>query len=1762
MNNKRFWAALLTATMILTSQSYSVSAFTQDNLSDYEDAEISVMSEEVDSVLDKEEPLTDELSDTSEEVLQEGMEVPDNNEIVTVGQPVEVSADEDAKLLPATEEDYEAPEGASSASDFLIAYDIGGGQKVLSINSTKGQSIDACVGSDGYVAIPSGVTIIPEDTKLFKGATKVHIVDFETGRDSSKSLTICENAFEGCTGLTTFYAPDDYKTVSANTFKNCRNLETVDFGNVETIGSHAFDGCLKFGKGTISRGTKINEIGSYAFSATGFSTLDFDKMGSEAASIILGEYAFSSCTDLVSISIPNTIEKVPAHCFENCTSLTTIGINAKSPVVGEIGDHAFAGCTSLKSVGSFTKVMDDKDKTKIKEVKDITDTLNVKYLGAYAFEGCTRLEKIVLPRSVSKIGTYAFSGCNALVDVLIENCNADTGEADIDIDQYAFPMPIYGQATIYGHDGTVKEFAEAETHKFKLFFSLVPAYTYAANTANGRILRNFNVSPASGKAKPGTEVTIRVSSKTEGGYTFRLRRNDLNDINGGLKKKDFVFVKGDENSQTFKFIMPHKDVLIDFDKGVYYDDWLKNAALTHTIEEYDGSGLKYKWVNDQYEVDKTGEKGLIGIDATAIVKSKEEQIMTGCWMYEYTSSDPTIASVDASGIITSRGMGYATITAAYKPNKSIKQTFTVHVGQEAVIDYLHLKSEDRRYVSNTPATRKFNEVTYNDIEVMEIPRNTISNTPKTFTLLLEAKESQTATASQYVNAVWSSSNTSFATVKEAKNDTNKNVITVKNGICGEACIKVAYDTKRKDADGINIVRYAYYIIRVVDMNPRVTAGDIIVNTNFDMNTADEKGGTPIEIIPYGDKSIDPSTLSIKRGNGETSLGTYTELKLVSDGDNNYRLLINQKSIKEGTSRTYSGNNRLFITGNYTDTNKTPFASPFDKVIVTNSPLKFNAGKNGAINLYYNSQCYNPLNVEGHLQELPKKNDDEKDEDYVERYINATVGLVKMPNNIAPAEAEVLTAGDYTAQLWDVTTYNKWQANKNTKGKERIKNSDLVSAAPGGYSDKLTNNFNIIYDGNDNQFVILRSGNPLAMEMKNGKKVPITSGYLAVYFKGYSLPSIQKINIATSNKAPSYRLKQASTMENTRNNSAIFRISVINPKTKEVVLSQNSIASANIVPVNNQPLDFKDLRIDGEDIVFTAKEGLKSGAKTAAVSVTRKNWDASYLAEYPVIYKYNVTYNDKSPTAKLTASTVKFNKWYYASSGGKEVTDIVLNQPNCKLTLLKNAANEEFIYVGNYPTEAAKLKISAVSDPNYPAKLGVRVQVLNDTIQKGKYKFEFTPRFTWNAGVGSTESLKKMVMTVDIIDKKPVIKLSNSTFIYNTAFPGLENKRVLATFNNLSEGTDIKNVNVDMSVATWTLIKSNSTDPQLGDKLKNGLTMTQEYNKNKKKQELTYKLSSNAIIGQTFNAVYDISDITVDGIKAEPVRITFKGIITQPTLKISKSGTINTIDYSTNIKCKLNFKGLTEPDIGNLVVLDGTESDETTGSKIFRAEQDPEKPEIVYIYAKHADPAVAANEMINKVYNMVLRCEIQKNDPNKRVDSQLIKVKPIQKVPNLIMNRKRAVFYAGVKDGNRTFAIDLTKTGQLKTHITGVKIKDSNSEDLQNAFVIKQYTDGDIYYNGAADPISKCYDWMTKRIKKVKAGQVIIECTAPELLVSGKTYSLVLETEFDGQFNLYDRNGNQVYEKYRDGRYKKDQHGERIKSKVTGSTITVPVVVYK
>ena len=76
--------------------------------------------------------------------------------------------------------------------------------------------------------------------------------------------------------------------------------------------------------------------------------------------------------------------------FSNCTSLTSITIPEG---VTDIGDMAFFNCTSLKSI-------------KIPE--------SVTSIGHSSFRSCSSLTNINIPEGVTSIGNSAFSFCNSL----------------------------------------------------------------------------------------------------------------------------------------------------------------------------------------------------------------------------------------------------------------------------------------------------------------------------------------------------------------------------------------------------------------------------------------------------------------------------------------------------------------------------------------------------------------------------------------------------------------------------------------------------------------------------------------------------------------------------------------------------------------------------------------------------------------------------------------------------------------------------------------------------------------------------------------------------------------------------------------------------------------------------------------------------------------------------------------------------------------------------------------------------------------------------------------------------------------------------------------------------------------------------------------------------------------------------------------------------------------------------------------------------
>ena len=197
-------------------------------------------------------------------------------------------------------------------------------------------------------------------------------------------------------------------------------------------------------------GKSVTSIGNFAFSnCASLTSITIPNSATE-----IGYGAFSGCTNLTSITIPNSVTEIGGSAFYDCISLTSITI---SDSVMSIGDDAFYGCTSLAEIEvaiknanyvSVNGVLYNKNKTTlicyptgkkdknfriIDGVTDIgggvfRDCINltsviipdsVTSIGNCAFEDCVNLTNIAIPDSVTEIGYWAFSGCKSLTSITI-----------------------------------------------------------------------------------------------------------------------------------------------------------------------------------------------------------------------------------------------------------------------------------------------------------------------------------------------------------------------------------------------------------------------------------------------------------------------------------------------------------------------------------------------------------------------------------------------------------------------------------------------------------------------------------------------------------------------------------------------------------------------------------------------------------------------------------------------------------------------------------------------------------------------------------------------------------------------------------------------------------------------------------------------------------------------------------------------------------------------------------------------------------------------------------------------------------------------------------------------------------------------------------------------------------------------------------------------------------------------------------------------
>ena len=143
--------------------------------------------------------------------------------------------------------------------------------------------------------------------------------------------------------------------------------------------------------------------------------------------------AFSNCSGITSVTIPDSVTSIGDSAFSNCSGLTSVTI---PDGVTSIGEFAFGGCSGLTSVtipNSVTSIGNGAF-SNCRGLTSVTIPARVTSIGEHAFSSCYGLTSVTIPASVTSIGTYAFYNCSGLTSVTFKG-NAPTATSSLMFDE-------------------------------------------------------------------------------------------------------------------------------------------------------------------------------------------------------------------------------------------------------------------------------------------------------------------------------------------------------------------------------------------------------------------------------------------------------------------------------------------------------------------------------------------------------------------------------------------------------------------------------------------------------------------------------------------------------------------------------------------------------------------------------------------------------------------------------------------------------------------------------------------------------------------------------------------------------------------------------------------------------------------------------------------------------------------------------------------------------------------------------------------------------------------------------------------------------------------------------------------------------------------------------------------------------------------------------------------------------------------------------
>lgn len=240
---------------------------------------------------------------------------------------------------------------------------------------------------------------------------------------------IGENAFGWCEEIDTLRLPSTLETIDRIAFAECRGLEAIIMCNgVKTVGDGAFESCTSlekvYYKGSLEEWLAVSSIGSYAF---------------------------SECTGLTDVELPDALTEVSDGVLYNCTSLKSVTIPGNVTKIGSLAvySNSIEKLTCLAVVPPALHIL-------LPDINpDGSDSFGLSYnTKIYIPEGS--LETYCNAPGWRIWATYfeefVPSGINA-----VENANGNTSERHYDMSGKAVPPTAKGLHIVRGSDGKTRK---------------------------------------------------------------------------------------------------------------------------------------------------------------------------------------------------------------------------------------------------------------------------------------------------------------------------------------------------------------------------------------------------------------------------------------------------------------------------------------------------------------------------------------------------------------------------------------------------------------------------------------------------------------------------------------------------------------------------------------------------------------------------------------------------------------------------------------------------------------------------------------------------------------------------------------------------------------------------------------------------------------------------------------------------------------------------------------------------------------------------------------------------------------------------------------------------------------------------------------------------------------------------------------------------------------------------------------------------------